>query len=57
MEKSVESDDGKIATVMKNYFTNITKYLNLKVNKISHQEQLLNTMGTCKNHKACGGLS
>ena len=43
-------DDGKIATIMNRYFTNITKHMNLKANKISHQEELLNILDTFKNH-------
>ena len=42
-------DDGKIATIMNRYFTNITKHMNLKANKINHQEELLNILGTFKN--------
>ena len=46
----IVSDDGKIATTMNMYFTNITKHMNLKANKISHQEELVNLLGTFKNH-------
>ena len=42
-------DDGKIATIMNRYFTNITKHMNLKANKINHQEELLNILDTFKN--------
>ena len=43
------NDDGKISTIMNGYFMNITKHMNLKANKISHQEEILN-MDTFKNH-------
>ena len=43
------NDDRKIATIMNRYFTNITKHMNLKANKISHQEELLNILDTFKN--------
>ena len=43
------NDDRKIATIMNRYFTNITKHMNLKANKISHQEELLNILGAFKN--------
>ena len=45
----IVNDDGKIATIVNRYFTNITKHMNLKANKISHQEEILN-MDTFKNH-------
>ena len=45
------NDDGKTATIMNRYFTNITKHKNLKANKISHQEELLSILDTFKNHK------
>ena len=44
--------DGKIATIMNRYFTNITKHMNLKANKISHREELVNILNTFKNHKS-----
>ena len=47
----IVKDDGKIATIMSRYFTNITKHMNLKANKISHQEKLVNILDTFKNHK------
>ena len=35
------------------YFTNITnKHMNLKANKISHREELVNILDTFKNHKS-----
>ena len=43
------NDDGNISTIMNRYFMNITKHMNLKANKISHQEEILN-MDTFKNH-------
>ena len=43
-------DDGKIATIMNRYFTNISKHMNLKTNKISHREELLNILDPSKNH-------
>ena len=33
-------------------FTNITKHINLKANKISHREELVNILDTFKNHKS-----
>ena len=44
--------DGKIATIMNRYFTNITKQMNFKVNKISHREELVNILDTFKSHKS-----
>ena len=35
-------DDRKIAIIIYRYFTNITKHLNLKANKINHREELGN---------------
>ena len=46
----IVNDNGKIANIMSRYFTNITKRINLKVNKISHRE-LVNILDTFKNHK------
>ena len=48
----IVNDDGKIATIMNRYFTNITKQMNLKVNKISHPEELVNILDTFKSHKS-----
>ena len=48
----IVNDDGKIATIMNRYFTNITKHMNLKANKISHREELVNILNTFKNHKS-----
>ena len=48
----IVNDDGKIATILNRYFTNITKYMNLKANKISHREELVNILNTFKNHKS-----
>ena len=36
-QNEIVSNDGKIATIMDNYFTNLTKHLNLQVNKINHR--------------------
>ena len=44
------NDDGEIATIMNRYFMNITKHMNLKANKISHREELVNILDTFKNH-------
>ena len=44
------NDDGKIATIMNRYFTNITKHMNLKADEISHREELVNILDTFKNH-------
>ena len=46
----IVNDNGKIAPIMSRYFTNTTKRINLKVNKISHRE-LVNILDTFKNHK------
>ena len=35
---------------MNRYFTNITKHMNIKANKISHEEELLEIVDTFKNH-------
>ena len=43
------NDDGEIATIMNKYFMNITKHMNLKANKISHREELVNILDTFKN--------
>ena len=48
----IANGDGKIATIMNRYFTNITKHMNLKANKISHREELVNILDTFKNHKS-----
>ena len=48
----IANGDEKIVTIMNRYFTNITKYMNLKANKISHQEELVNILDTFKNHKS-----
>ena len=45
----IVSDDGKIATNMNSYFTNITKHMNLKAKKISHREELVNILDTFTN--------
>ena len=46
----IVNDDGKVAGIMNRYFTNITKHMNIKVNKISHEEELLEIVDTFKNH-------
>ena len=51
-ENEIVKDDGKIATIMSRYFTNITKHMNLKANKISRQEKLVNMLDKFKNHKS-----
>ena len=51
-ENEIVNDDGKIATVMNRYFTNITKHINLKTNKISHREEIVKILDTFKNHKS-----
>ena len=38
----IVNDDRKIAIIIYRYFTNITKHLNLKANKINHREELGN---------------
>ena len=47
----IVNDDGKSATIMNMHFPNITKHMNLKANKISHREELVNILDTFKNHK------
>ena len=49
---SNNNDDGKIATIMNRYFTNITKYINFKANKISHREELVSILDAFKNQKS-----
>ena len=44
------NDDRKIATIMTRCFTNITKHMNLKANKISHREEPAKILDTFKNH-------
>ena len=51
-ENEIVDNDGKIAAIMNRYFTNITKHMNLKANKISHREELVNKIDTFKNHKS-----
>ena len=46
----IVNDDGEIATIMNRYFITITKHMNLKANKISHREELVNILDTFKNH-------
>ena len=46
----IVNDDRKITTIMNRHFTNITKHMNLKANKISHREELVNILDTFKNH-------
>ena len=48
----IVNNDGKIATIMNRYFTNITKHMNLKANKNSNREELVNILDTFKNHKS-----
>ena len=48
----IVNDDGKIATIMNRYFTNITKHMKFKANKISRREKLVNILDTFKNHKS-----
>ena len=53
----IVNDDGKIAFIMNMYFTNITKHMNLKTNKMSHREELVNILDTFKNHMSVRGVS
>ena len=46
------NDDRKIAIIMNKYFTNITEHTNLMANKISHQEEPMNILGTFKSHES-----
>ena len=48
----IVNDDGKIAAIMNRYFSNITKYMKLKANKISRREELVHILDTFKNHKS-----
>ena len=48
----IVNDNAKIATIMNRYFTNLTKHMNFKVNKISHREELVNILDTFKDHKS-----
>ena len=48
----IVNEDGKTATIMNRYSTNITKHMNLKANKISHREELVNILDTFKNRKS-----
>ena len=55
----------KLITEIKDYLEvifcgerkNITKHMNLKANKISHREELVNILDTFKNQRVCRGLS
>ena len=51
-ENEIVNDDGKIATIVNRYFTNITKHINLKTNKSSHKEEIIKILDTFKNHKS-----
>ena len=51
-ENEIVNDKRKIATIMNRYFTNITKHVNLKANKISHRKELVNILDTFKNHNS-----
>ena len=51
-ENKIVNNDGQIATIMNRYFTSITNYMNLKANKTSHREELVNILDTFKNHKS-----
>ena len=53
----IVNDDGKIAFIMNMYFTNITKHMNLKTNKMSLPEELVNILDTFKNHMSVRGVS
>ena len=48
----IVNDDGKIAAIMNRYFTNITKHMNFKANKIRYREELVSILDTFKNHKS-----
>ena len=50
-ENELVNGDVKIATIMNRYFTNITKHMDLKANKFSHREELVNMFDTFKSHK------
>ena len=53
----IVNGNGKIATIMNRYFTNITKHMNPKANKISHREELMNILDTFKITRVCRGSS
>ena len=48
----IVNNDGKVSTIMNNYFMNITKHMNYKANKINHRKELVNILDTFKNHKS-----
>ena len=48
----IVNDDEKIATIMNRYFTDISKHIYLKANKISHREELVNILDTFKNQES-----
>ena len=48
----IANDDGKIATIINRYFTNITEHMSLKANKFTHKEELLNILDLFKNHRS-----
>ena len=48
----IVNDDRKIATIINRYFMNITKHMNLKANKISDREEVVNIWDTFKDHKS-----
>ena len=47
-ENEIVDNDRKIAAIMNRYFTNITKHMNLKANKISQQEEHLKITRVCR---------
>ena len=48
--KEIVNDNRKIATIMNRCFTNITKHVNLKANKINQRKKLVNILDKFKNH-------
>ena len=48
----IVNDDGKIATIIYRYFTNIIKHMNLESNKISHRKELMNILDIFENRKS-----
>ena len=51
-ENKIVNNGGQIVAIMNRYFTRITNYMNLKANKTSHREELVNILDTFKNHES-----
>lgn len=46
VKNEIVSDGRKIATIMNKYFNDINKHVNLRADKISHREKLVNVLDT-----------